>query len=460
MTHSSDLVESPLSCRTANGIARHIVLLLLLSAVATMPVAKGQPPNDTALYKAVIAGDGAKVRQLILDGADVNARDKRGRTPLMVTAGKGQAEIVEMLLAAGARVNAKMDGGTSALQFAAWSGDDRTVKALLGAGADPNAQSKSGTTALEAAAGRGYQEIVRMLLAAGADVDKGEPIIAAAGNGHYQIVRTLLAAGADVNAQKDYGRTALSAAAGGGHRGIVRMLLDAGADVDKGKALIQAAWYGYNDIVRTLIDAGADINVQNPYEGTPLFAAAKNDHYETVRLLLAVGADPRIMRGSKTAMSTTYDPRIIYALFRAGDNISHLNKRLLLDLAAAIPTLVSILLGVVAAVVNRSQLKNASMNHDRSLRLKNNRRMYYLYLFNTIAFFMAYIALVFFPRSRLMLYVAGFLLLGPFVSILVNQSNKLAFPERYSELPTLLSIAGIVGFGLTSFSWCVLHLFD
>ena len=50
---------------------------------------------------------------LIAEGADVNAKDDNGRTPLMDAARKGNKEIVELLIAEGADVNAwTADGGT------------------------------------------------------------------------------------------------------------------------------------------------------------------------------------------------------------------------------------------------------------------------------------------------------------------------------------------------------------
>ena len=90
-----------------------------------------------------------KVRQLIQDGADVNAKDEDGGTPLMIAAyNNSNPEVLTTLLEAGADVNAKNDGWTP-LMFAAIKNTPEVLTALLEAGADAKAKNNHGGRALD-----------------------------------------------------------------------------------------------------------------------------------------------------------------------------------------------------------------------------------------------------------------------------------------------------------------------
>jgi len=132
-------------------------------------------PMSQELLEAVAAGDPDRVRALLAAGADANARDDAGDTPLLRAAHAGNLALVRMLLAAGADANAADALGWTALMKAAYNADlDRgfpdVVQALIGAGANVEAQIGYGIRPLMLAAGYGETEVVRALLDAGADV--------------------------------------------------------------------------------------------------------------------------------------------------------------------------------------------------------------------------------------------------------------------------------------------------
>src|ERR1041385_4251529 len=115
-----------------------LALMLFLVSNASLEAQTSKPKDSTPpLIQALASGEYAKAKALIEKGANPNARDAGGLTPLMWAADQEQPEIVEMLLARGARVNDKDPGGGSALLLAVTHGDIRSTRALLNRGADP-----------------------------------------------------------------------------------------------------------------------------------------------------------------------------------------------------------------------------------------------------------------------------------------------------------------------------------
>jgi ankyrin repeat protein len=115
------------------------------------------------LIEAVMRGDLEEVKRLVTNGANVNAANKYGTTPLHVAADSGQAAIVEFLVANGANVNAANKCGNIPLHWAAGHGRAAIVEYLVNQGADVSAVNKVGSTALHVAAMNGHAAIVEFL---------------------------------------------------------------------------------------------------------------------------------------------------------------------------------------------------------------------------------------------------------------------------------------------------------
>jgi len=80
------------------------ILVLALYAVGMTAISAAETP----LYRAARTGDAAKIRSLIEDGVDVNAKTgKGGFTALHEAAGNGRKDLVELLIAAGANVRSQ-----------------------------------------------------------------------------------------------------------------------------------------------------------------------------------------------------------------------------------------------------------------------------------------------------------------------------------------------------------------
>jgi hypothetical protein len=180
-----------------------------------MPVAivQATPEQDQQLISAVKAGDTAKVRVLINEGANVLAKNSMGTNALMYAAKYGYTEIAKLLL------NKYPAYDTSDIPY---------VRAI-----DLKDHGFE-MTALVYAAANGHADIVKLLVDKGADVNAGDladqtALIWAAKGGYVDVVKTLLQAGANVNIRDEHGSTALKYAEHNGHNEVVKLLKAAGA---------------------------------------------------------------------------------------------------------------------------------------------------------------------------------------------------------------------------------------
>jgi ankyrin repeat protein len=152
-----------------------VISVIVTMAVALLSCTRRSPSPEVSLYVAACDGDITKTKKLLMLGANVNATDVRGYSPLMVaescTTRPGRPELVELLIANGAAVNLQARDGCTALMYAAKNGDTQAVKALLKSGASVNIADNEGQTALmNAVTFSCDEETVRALLSAGADL--------------------------------------------------------------------------------------------------------------------------------------------------------------------------------------------------------------------------------------------------------------------------------------------------
>ena len=133
---------------------KHLLLTTIAAVVLVGCGKAGNPVADRALIHAAnLGGNIEAVKQAIADGADVNAKNNDGVTPLLLATTWDYKEIVELLIGEGADVNEWDDIGSTPLLVAARKGHKEIAELLIDNGADVNAKDEIGETPLDYAEG-------------------------------------------------------------------------------------------------------------------------------------------------------------------------------------------------------------------------------------------------------------------------------------------------------------------
>ena len=289
------------------NLTRAPLLALATVALLTAPLAAD---SDTRLIQAAKNRD-TKTFHDLLPKVDVRAAMPDGTTALHWAAHWNDAEAVQALIGAGANVNAANDLGVTPLGVACADAGPAIVASLLRAGANPNAALPSGESPLMAATRTGQVESIKALLAHGADVNAREAsrnqtaLMWAAAQRHSDVVQVLLEAGADVDARSAT-RRRLGFVAGNrngtGHNAEGQKRLSVEFEEGGYTALLFAAQQDDVESARLLLAAGADLNDTAPLGTSALVVAVHSDSVGVASLLLEKGAEPNADRAGYTAL--------------------------------------------------------------------------------------------------------------------------------------------------------------
>jgi ankyrin repeat protein len=253
--------------------------------------------NNTPLHEAILHNDLSPVQFLIKQGADVNAQNSDGNTPLIMAC----------------KVNAPIN----------------VIAELIEAGADLNIQNKYGNLAITYCLNK--IQAFRLLLEAGTVIrDINTLLLISSMKGESsEVLKYLIELGAKVNIKdRDSGMTPLMYACQHDREKTIH-LLAAGARLDyedewERTAIIHCS----PDQLELLIEAGADING----EPNPLYNAVLHGKVSKVKKLLELGADihehliHNILRGlrspSKIVLNLDTYNDILKLLIDAGANVN------------------------------------------------------------------------------------------------------------------------------------------
>jgi len=275
------------------------------------PEAAGNEYHRTPLHLAVQHGHSTLVALLVAHGAQIEARDNHGNTPLHVAAFSHRQgstpEIVRQLLDLGADVNALSTHGKTPLMHAITQNQwHEVVEILIAHGADVNiGETSLDMTALHFAAEENNPEIIRLLVAAGAEIEAAErdagwtSLTLAARSNAADSLTALLELGANTEARDLLGCTPLHWAVNAGRVEATRLLLHAGADVNAlnhaGQTPVHLIFFAEEHrhaLLTILLDRAPDLSLTDTEHGrTALHEAAFQGDTDAITALAAAGAD-------------------------------------------------------------------------------------------------------------------------------------------------------------------------
>lgn len=171
------------------------------------------PPHGwlTPLQEAIQCGSDSAAQSLIDAGVDLNRRNSRGETALMMAIDMKRLEIVDKLLELRAYVTIRSNTGNTALTNAIRHSLLGPVTSILER-SEYIRETHALRTSLLVSASSGAHDLVDVLLQYGAELectdgDRLIPLLVAASNGHLDVVKKLLSSGAQLTSRSTNNET-------------------------------------------------------------------------------------------------------------------------------------------------------------------------------------------------------------------------------------------------------------
>ncbi|MCQ2592375.1 MAG: ankyrin repeat domain-containing protein [Treponema sp.] len=286
--------------------------------------------GDTVLHTAAMLGVSTNVmRMLAVNGADINARNKEGVTPLEITIQQNNVSTTKMFTLLGANIHTKNTHGDSPLTLALAADNDileatvvasnsmvqdsegntplliailndsplTKIQYIISLSDDVNIRNRDGNSALFISALKNWKEVGELLLAKNADIfatntDNNSPLRLALKNGGD--LQNWLITSKTIKSTDGSGNTVLHYAAEWQFVNSIQALSTKGADINAKNAngetpLFSAAKTNNPEIIQTVIKCGASIRERDNLGNTPLHTAVKWDADRSANVLISLG---------------------------------------------------------------------------------------------------------------------------------------------------------------------------
>ncbi len=286
--------------------------------------------GDTVLHTAAMLHVSTNVmRMLTLNGADINARNKEGVTPLAIAIQQKDVAMTRLFTLYGANIHTKDTHGDSPLSLALASDDEifestvtktnsntqdsegntplhiaiiknaplAKIQYIISLTDDVNIRNRDGNSALFLAVEKNWKEVGELLIAKDADIfstniDNNSPLrVALKGNGDIQ---NWLLTSKTLHSTDGSGNTVLHYAAEWQFGQAITSLTTKGADINAKNAngetpLFSAAKTNNPKILQTVIDCGGSFREREHLGNTPLHIAVRWDAEKSAEMLIKLG---------------------------------------------------------------------------------------------------------------------------------------------------------------------------